>query len=61
VHARWSVGENKVIGILAFDLTAGFDTVAKEQLLPKLAKLGITWNALSWFESYMSGGRQAVM
>jgi hypothetical protein len=29
--------------------------------LPKLAKLGITGNALSLFESYMSGGRQAVM
>jgi hypothetical protein len=48
VHARWMAAgrEKKVVGILAFDLTAAFDTVAKDQLLPKLAKLSIAGTAL---------------
>jgi hypothetical protein len=49
------------VGILAFDLSAAFDTVAKDQLLPKLAKLGTAGNALRWFNSYMSGGRKVVV
>jgi hypothetical protein len=60
-HACWMAGGNKIVGILAFDLTAAFDTVAKAQLIPKLARLGISGRALKWFESYMSGGRQAVV
>jgi hypothetical protein len=60
-HTRWSDAGKKVIGILAFDLTAAFVTIAEEQLVPKLAKLCITGNALRCFESFMSGGRQAVM
>jgi hypothetical protein len=65
-HARWTAAgtEKKVVGILAFDLTAAFDTVAKDQLLPKLAELGIAGNALRWFNSYncyMSGGRQVFV
>jgi hypothetical protein len=60
-HTRWSDAGKKVIGILAFDLLAAFVTIAEEQLVPKLAKLCITGNALRCFESFMSGGRQAVM
>jgi hypothetical protein len=62
-HARWMAAgrEKKVVGILAFDLSAAFDTVAKDQLLPKLAKLGTAGNALRWFNSYMSGGRKVVV
>jgi hypothetical protein len=40
---------------------AAFNTVAKEQLLPKLTKLGIAGKVVRWFESYMLGGRQAVV
>jgi retron-type reverse transcriptase len=52
-HARWTAAgrEKKVVGILAFDLTAAFDSLAKDQLLPKLAKLGVAGNALRWFNS----------
>jgi hypothetical protein len=60
-HARWlEAGRSKVVGILAFDLSAAFDTIDKEQLLPKMRKIGITGVALKWFESYMTGGCQSV-
>jgi hypothetical protein len=61
-QAKWIQGsqEGNVVGILAFDLTAAFDTVDKAQLLPKLAALGITGSALAWFTSYLSGGMQCV-
>lgn len=49
-----------MVGILAFDLTAAFDTVDKELLLPKLAALGIVGTALKWLDSYLSGGQQCV-
>jgi predicted RNase H-like HicB family nuclease len=41
-------------------VSAAFDTVDKDQLLPKLEALGIRGTPLSWFGSYMSGGRQCV-
>jgi hypothetical protein len=60
-HARWlEAGRSKVVGILALDLTAVFDTIDKEQLLPKMRKIRITGMALKWFESYMTGGCQSV-
>jgi hypothetical protein len=42
-HARWSEAQrSKDVGVLAFDLTAAIDTIDKEQLLPKMRKVGIT-------------------
>jgi hypothetical protein len=40
-HSRWLTGaeSGQVVGIMAFDLSAAFDTVAVEQLLPKLQLL----------------------
>jgi hypothetical protein len=42
-HATWLRGRSKgeVVGILAFDLTAAFDTISSAQLLPKLEKMGV--------------------
>jgi hypothetical protein len=62
-HARWSEAATKrqVIGILAFDLSAAFDTAARDQLLPKPAKVGVTGTALNLCYSYMTGGRQEVV
>ena len=61
-HAKWIQGskEGNVVGILAFDLSSAFDTVDKEQLLPKLRALGVGGAALDWFASYLSDGRQCV-
>jgi hypothetical protein len=56
-HSARDLG--KTVGIMAFDLTAAFDTVGKEQLLPRLQALGVRGKELSWFNHYLSGGRQA--
>lgn len=64
-HANWleargrSNGGN-VLGILSFDLSSAFDTLDPAILLPKLKALGIGGTSLSWFRSYLSGGRQIV-
>lgn len=62
-HASWVEAKRtgKTLGVLAFDLTAAFDTVNKDQLLPKLKKLGVCDASLQWFEDYMSGSEQAVI
>jgi hypothetical protein len=61
-HAGWfTVAERgQVIGIMAFDLSAAFDTDADKQLLPKLQLLGVSGRALAWFKSYLTGGSQQV-
>jgi hypothetical protein len=64
-HAQvgWLSGAAKgqVVGLMAFDLSAAFDTLAAEQLAPTLRALGITGRELRWFLDYMSGGRQCVV
>jgi hypothetical protein len=51
----------KVVGIMGYDLSSAFDTVAKESLLPKLEATGISGRQLDWFYSCMSGGQQCVV
>jgi hypothetical protein len=64
-HAQvgWLSGAAKgqVVGLMAFDLSAAFDTVAAEQLTPTLQALGVTGRELRWFLCYMTGGRQSVV
>jgi hypothetical protein len=62
-QAGWLSGAAKgqVVGLMAFDLSAAFDTVAAEQLAPTLPALGITGRELKWFLDYMSGGKQCVV
>ena len=50
-----------VVGVMAFDLSAAFDTVATPTLLAKLESAGITGTSLKWFCSYMSGRSQRVL
>jgi hypothetical protein len=61
-HAAWTSArrDGKVVGILAFDMSAAFDLVSAAELLPKLAAVGVRPNALAWFQCYLSGGKQRV-
>jgi hypothetical protein len=62
-QAGWLSGAAKgqVVGLMAFDLSAAFDTMAAKQLAPTLKALGVTGKELNWFLCYMSGGRQCVV
>jgi hypothetical protein len=62
-HAAWLAASRsgEAVGIWAFNLSAAFDTVSTDQLLPKLGALGVNGRALEWFGNYLSGGRQAVV
>jgi hypothetical protein len=62
-QAGWLSGAAKgqVVGLMAFDLSAAFDTVAADQLAPTLQALGVTGRELRWFICYMTGGRQSVV
>ena len=50
-----------VVGVMTFDLSAAFDTVASSTLLTKLESTGVTGIPLKWFRSYMSGRSQKVL
>jgi hypothetical protein len=60
-RARATSDRSKVIGVMAFDLSAAFDTVCKSRLRPKLWAVGIRGKALEWFEFYLRGGEQSVV
>jgi hypothetical protein len=62
-QAGWLSGaaKSQVIGLMAFKLSAAFDTVAAEQLSPTLHALGVMGRELRWFLCYMTGGRQSVV
>jgi hypothetical protein len=62
-QAGWlsGVARGNVVGVMAFDLSAAFDTVAAEQLVPTLRALVIMGRALTWFSCYMTGGKQCVV
>jgi hypothetical protein len=62
-QAGWLSGaaKGKVVGLMAFNLSAALDTVAAEQLAPTLQALGVTGRELKWFLCYMSGGKQYVV
>jgi hypothetical protein len=62
-QAGWLSGAAKgqVVGLMALDLSAAFDTVAAKQLAPTLQAIGVTGRELKWFLCYMSGGKQGVV
>jgi hypothetical protein len=62
-HSGWlgGVRTGKVVGVIAYDLSAAFDTVAADRLLPKLERIGVKGTALAWFTDYLCGGRQSVV
>jgi hypothetical protein len=62
-QAGWQSGAAKgqVLGLMAIDLSAAFDTVSTEQLAPTLQALGVTGRELKWLLFYMTGGWQCVV
>ena len=51
----------EIVGVMAFDLSSAFDTLAHTTLLSKLEIAGVTGVQLKWFESYLSGRSQSVL
>ena len=51
----------QVVGILAFDFSAAFDTIACLTLLSKLEAANVTGIPLKWIKSYMSDRYQRVL
>ena len=52
--------KGKLCGAAFIDLAKAFDTIDHRILLSKMLKLGISSNALNWFESYLSNRKQRV-
>ena len=62
-QTEWIEAKSKsdTVGVMAFDLSAAFDTIASSKLLAKLESAGIRGVPLKWFNSYMSGRSQKVL
>ena len=51
---------NKKVCVLTLDISKAFDTVCHQILIYKLFKLGLDWNTIIWFTSYLSNRKQFV-
>ena len=55
-----AVDEGKYVGLLLVDMSAAFNVVAKEVVIPKMKKLGVGPFAAKLLASYLSGRRSRV-
>ena len=53
--------KGEFVGIMAFDLSAAFDTIDSTKLIEKLQNAGVNGRPLAWFKSYISGRKQSVL
>jgi hypothetical protein len=60
-HAAWVSAKAKVVAVIGFDLSAAFNTVGREGLLPKMSAMGIRGKALRWFRCYLTNAKQHVV
>jgi hypothetical protein len=62
-QADWAAAKarGEVVGVMAFDLSAAFDTIDAVHLIEKLKSAGVGGTPLKWFKSYMSGRSQSVI
>jgi hypothetical protein len=51
--------KSKVVTVIGFDLSAAFETVGREDLLPKMMAMGIRGKALEWFCCYLTDANSA--
>jgi hypothetical protein len=62
-QADWAAAKarGEVVGVMAFDLSAAFDTIDVAPLIEKLKSAGVGGTPLKWLKSYMSGRSQSVI
>ena len=62
-QADWAAAKarGEVVGVMAFDLSAAFDTIDVVHLMEKLKSAGVRGTPLKWMESYMTGRSQSVL
>ena len=62
-QADWVAAKNRgeAVAIIAYDLSAAFDTISIDPLTEKLEAAGLTGTPLKWMRSYMSDRSQQVI
>ena len=57
-----ALDSKKCVLLIMLDLSAAFDTIDHKTLISRLkSEIGVAGKALSWFNSYISGRKQAVL
>ena len=62
-QADWAAAKTRgeIVGVMAFDLSAAFDTIDVVHLIEKLKSAGVRGTPLKWLESYMTERSQSVL
>ena len=62
-QADWVAAKNRgeAVAVIAYNLTAAFDTIALDPLINKLETAGLSGTPLTWMKSYMTGRSQSVI